>query len=87
LDAFEVDTGQYPKGKNGLNDLVVAPRDVQGWKGPYMKNEIPKDPWGNDYVYEFPGKRNPSSYDLMSLGPDGRSGTDDDITNWSQNKR
>jgi len=87
LDAFEVDTGHYPKGKSGLLDLVQQPRDAQNWKGPYMKNEIPKDPWGNDYIYECPGKHNPSSYDLMSIGPDGKAGGDDDITNWQQNKR
>jgi general secretion pathway protein G len=82
LDAFEVDMGYYPKGKNGLNDLVVQPRDGANWKGPYMKNDIPLDPWGNPYIYEFPGKRNPKSYDLMSMGPDGRVGGDDDISNW-----
>ena len=87
LDAFEVDTGHYPKGKNGLFDLVQQPRDAQNWKGPYMKNEIPKDPWGSEYVYECPGKHNPSSYDLMSAGPDGRAGTEDDITNWQTTKR
>src|SRR5579859_4968582 len=47
LDAFEVDTGYYPKGRNGLNDLMVQPRDVTGWHGPYLES-IPKDPWGND---------------------------------------
>src|SRR5204863_8828397 len=55
LDAFEVDNGYYPKGKNGLQDLVNQPRDAQNWKGPYMKNAIPNDPWGHPYVYECPG--------------------------------
>ena len=87
LDAFEVDTGRYPKGKNGLLELVEEPRDAQGWRGPYLKTGIPKDPWGNDYVYEYPGKHNPSSYDLMSMGPDGRVGGDDDITNWQQDSK
>ena len=82
LDAFEVDNGSYPKGKSGLNDLVVQPRDAQNWRGPYMKSEVPLDPWGHAYVYECPGKHNPSSYDLMSLGPDGRAGSEDDIANW-----
>src|SRR5216110_877947 len=45
LDAFEVDNGYYPKGKNGLDDLVQQPRDAQSWKGPYLKGEIPNDPW------------------------------------------
>ena len=82
LDAFEVDNGSYPKGKSGLNDLMVQPRDTQNWRGPYMKSEVPLDPWGHAYVYECPGKHNPSSYDLMSLGPDGRAGSEDDIANW-----
>ncbi|MBI1841719.1 MAG: type II secretion system major pseudopilin GspG [Verrucomicrobia bacterium] len=82
LDAFEVDMGYYPRGKNGLRDLVDPPRDAANWKGPYMKNDIPNDPWGNPYIYEYPGKRNAKSYDLMSMGPDGRVGGDDDISNW-----
>jgi general secretion pathway protein G len=86
LDAFEVDNGYYPKGKNGLNDLVQQPRDAQNWKGPYMKNDIPMDPWGRPYVYECPGKHNPSSYDLYSLGIDGRANSEDDITNWQVRK-
>ena len=84
LDAFEVDNGYYPKGKSGLQDLVVAPRDAQSWKGPYLKSAIPLDPWGHPYIYECPGKHNPTGYDLSSFGPDGRAGTDDDVTNWTQ---
>jgi general secretion pathway protein G len=84
LDAFEVDVGFYPKGKNGLSDLVQQPRDAQNWRGPYLKNDIPLDPWGNAYSYECPGKHNASGYDLMSMGPDSRVGGDDDITNWEQ---
>lgn len=79
LDAFEVDNGFYPK---TLDALLEQPSGAVNWKGPYMKKAIPADPWGNPYVYEFPGKNNPSGYDLMSVGPDGRAGGDDDITNW-----
>ena len=82
-----MDTGYYPKGKNGLVDLVQPPRDAQNWRGPYMKNDIPLDPWGHAYIYECPGKHNPSSYDLMSMGVHGRVGTDDDIANWQTQKR
>lgn len=85
LDAFEVDNGYYPKGKSGLTDLVQQPRDAKNWHGPYLK-DIPKDPWQNDYIYEAPGRHNTSSYDLMSMGPDGRVGGDDDISNWQQKK-
>ena len=86
LDAFEVDNGNYPKGKDGLQDLVTSPRDSQGWRGPYLKSDIPSDPWGNPYLYECPGKNNATGYDLSSMGPDGRASTDDDITNWKTRK-
>lgn len=85
LDAYEVDNGNYPKGRNGLQDLVQKPRDAVNWRGPYLDN-IPKDPWQNEYIYECPGKHNPSSYDIMSMGPDGQSGTQDDIGNWQTGK-
>jgi len=68
LDSFEVDNGYFPKGRNGLMDLVVQPRGATAWHGPYM-DSIPKDPWGGDYMYECPGKHNPSSYDISSQGP------------------
>jgi general secretion pathway protein G len=86
LDAFEVDNGYYPKGKAGLMDLVQQPRDAQNWRGPYLK-ELPKDPWGNEYGYECPGRMNPTSYDLISPGPDGKIGSEDDIANSSGSKK
>jgi len=87
LDAFEVDMGYYPKGKGGLMDLIVQPRNAANWHGPYLQSDaIPKDPWGNDYIYECPGRHNPTSYDLMSMGTDGRAGTDDDICNWTNRR-
>jgi general secretion pathway protein G len=87
LDAFEVDNGYYPRGKDGLNDLIIAPRDAKSWKGPYLKSEIPLDPWGAPYIYECPGKHNPNGYDLSSAGPDGRPGNEDDITSWSSGQK
>ena len=85
LDAFEVDTGLYPKGTAGLNALIEPPSGIQNWKGPYLRKGIPLDPWGNPYVYTYPGKNN-ADYDLMSVGPDGRAGGEDDITNWDEKK-
>lgn len=82
LDAFEVDNGYYPKGKDGLLELIQQPSDSTTWKGPYLKSDIPNDPWGRPYLYECPGRRNQTSYDLSSMGPDGREGTEDDLTNW-----
>jgi general secretion pathway protein G len=85
LDAFEVDNGYYPQGGAGLNALVDQPSNAPNWKGPYLKSLRP-DPWGNAYVYTYPGKNNTKSYDLMSMGPDGRAGGDDDITNYEARK-
>jgi general secretion pathway protein G len=79
LDRFELDTGSYPK---GLVDLVQRPSSTTKWRGPYLER-IPKDSWGNVYIYESPGKHNADSYDLISAGPDGRVGTEDDICNWT----
>ena len=87
LDAFEVDTGAYPSGGNALGALVDQPNNAQNWKGPYLKQGVPNDPWGNPYIYTFPGRNNPKGYDLMSVGPDGRVGGDDDITNWGDKKK
>jgi general secretion pathway protein G len=81
LDAFEVDNGYYPKGRSGLQELVQQPRDAQNWRGPYLQSDsIPKDPWGRDYIYECPGRHNPSSYDLSSLGPPDENNV---IGNWT----
>ena len=83
LDAFEVDTGSYPRGQDGLNQLLVQPADVTNWRGPYLKSDIPLDPWGHPYTYEFPGRVNPRGYDIVSMGPDGQAGTPDDVVNAS----
>ncbi|MCC6486830.1 MAG: type II secretion system major pseudopilin GspG [Candidatus Hydrogenedentes bacterium] len=82
LDAFEVDNGYYPEGSDGLLMLIERPKDDEDWQGPYLKKGIPKDPWNNAYIYEYPGKSNDAGYDILSMGPDGRRGGDDDITNW-----
>jgi general secretion pathway protein G len=86
LDAFEVDNGFYPKGNEGLNELMDKTDEAKNWRGPYLKHGIPLDPWGNAYIYECPGSNNETGYDIMSMGPDGSKGTDDDITNWEKGK-
>jgi general secretion pathway protein G len=82
LDTFEVDNGRYPSNEEGLQALVTAPSNAPNWKSPYLK-QMRNDPWGNAYVYRYPGTNNPNGYDLASLGPDGREGGDD-INNWSK---
>ena len=82
LDRFEVDNGNYPK---SLQDLVQQPADAKNWHGPYFNPpNLPIDPWGKPYIYEYPGKHNANGYDLFSAGPDGKAGTEDDIVNWTK---
>jgi len=85
LDMYELDNGRYPTSEQGLKALLVKPStspEPDNWSGPYLKKRvIPKDPWGNAYVYVSPGSQNPDSYDLSSLGPDEQDSSDD-VTNW-----
>jgi len=82
LDMFEQDTGSYPTTEQGLEALVTAPVGVVSWRGPYVKAVVvPKDPWGNPYQYTFPSPTYPGLYELVSGGPDGALGTEDDISN------
>lgn len=88
LDAFEIDVGRYPTTTEGLRALIEKPAsDADGWLQPYMKRDIPKDPWGSEYSYRYPGQYNENGYDLYSFGPDRKQGSDDDITNWSEERR
>jgi len=80
LRMFEVDNGKYPP---NLQGLLSQPGGAINWRGPYLEQGLPKDPWNNDYVYTTPGSHNPHSYDLYSLGPDG-SASGDDIGNWQK---
>lgn len=85
LEMFEVDNGYYPKGKNGLNDLITQPRNAPNWHGPYL-DSIPLDQWQHPYNYECPGRHNPTSFDISSAGVDGQFGNEDDIGNWTTGK-
>ena len=76
----------HPQSQQGLKALVEKPGTPpipKKWKGPYLDGNIPKDPWGNDYLYECPGKHFPKGFDIWCKGPDGQEGTDDDIGNWN----
>ncbi len=88
LDAFEIDLGRYPTTSEGLRALIDKPAsDSEGWQQPYLKRDVPKDPWGSEYQYRYPGNYNEDGYDLYSFGPDRKLGGDDDITNWSKERR
>jgi general secretion pathway protein G len=78
--------GNYPTTEQGLQALIAAPTTApvpNNWKGPYLDPAvIRKDPWGHDYIYRYPGAKNPNGYDLYSVGPNGTDGDEDDIGNW-----
>jgi len=83
LDQYRLDVGQYPTSEQGLTSLMRRPQGVTRWNGPYLKREVPPDPWGRPYVYRQPGQH--GDFDLFSLGRDGQAGgigDDADITNW-----
>ena len=85
LDLYHMDTGKYPTSEQGLAALITAPSAAPvptQWNGPYLKKKkIPKDPWGHEYVYVYPGVHNKESYDLSSPGSDGIESADD-VNNW-----
>lgn len=81
IQAYRVDTGRFPSTSQGLRALVSQPADEPRWRGPYMRDEIPLDPWGTAYQYRNPGS-NGKDYDLLSFGRDraqGGAGDDADI--------
>ncbi|MES9828539.1 MAG: type II secretion system major pseudopilin GspG [Candidatus Thiodiazotropha sp.] len=84
LDIYRLDTGNYPRSHHGLRALVERVDGVENWNGPYLKKtKLPKDPWGAEYIYSFPGEH--GDYDLYSLGADGAEGGDGeakDIKGW-----
>jgi general secretion pathway protein G len=87
LDSFVVDTGRYPTTQEGLRALREKPDGSDKWNGPYLKKEIPADPWGNAYIYRAPGRS--GGYEIVSLGADGREGGEDenaDINSWEVQK-
>lgn len=77
LELYKVKVNKYPSTAEGLDSLVTPPGGRKA-----IMDSIPKDPFGNDYLYVYPGTRNQGKYDLYSKGPDGVADTEDDITNW-----
>jgi general secretion pathway protein G len=84
LGAYKLDTGTFPTSEQGLQALRVKPNELNQWAGPYMPQDIPKDPWGHDYVYKYPGDHGDEP-DIVSYGADGQAGGDGlnaDIVSW-----
>jgi general secretion pathway protein G len=88
LDAYRLDNDFYPATGQGLEALRREPLSEprpRNWRGPYLRKEVPADPWGRPYLYSSPGTANPWGYDLVSYGRDGGEGGDGedaDIRSW-----
>lgn len=88
LGAYRLDNDVYPSAEQGLQALRTKPvggDPPRSWRGPYLSKEVTPDPWGRPYLYTSPGRANPTSYDLYTLGRDGKvggEGEDADVTSW-----
>lgn len=97
LQSYVVDMNTFPDTESGLMALIEKPEgSAEGegetkkdkWAGPYLqKTSLPKDPWGNDYQYEYPPSHGKGKEpEIWSYGPDGQDNTDDDIVNWNKDE-
>lgn len=87
LDSYFVDTGTFPTTQEGLAALRAKPSNASKWNGPYLKKDIPHDPWGNPFQYRAPGRN--GGYEISSLGADGKEGGEDenaDVNSWEAQK-
>ena len=88
LNSYRLDSDDYPTTDQGLEALRTTPASGEAprnWKGPYLSRVVPLDPWGRPYMYVAPGRENPTSFDLYTLGRDGKAGgvgEDGDVTSW-----
>ena len=71
LDSYRLDMNEYP---DSLSELMENESGSANWNGPYLRREVPTDPWGNEYVYQSDGR----NFSLISYGADGTSGGEDD---------
>lgn len=84
LETFRMHMGRYPTQQEGLEAMQVAPANSPNWRGPYLTKSVPKDPWGNAYLYRCPGDQG-RDFDLISLGADGQpggAGEAADVVSW-----
>lgn len=83
LEMYKLDVGRFPSSDQGLDALVKNPGGASGWNGPYLKADVPMDPWKREYIYKYPGDR--GELDIFTLGQNGTpggEGEDSDVGNW-----
>jgi general secretion pathway protein G len=84
LMQYKLATGTFPTGEMGLEALRTRPANVNQWDGPYLRKEIPLDPWKHPYIYKFPGEHGDEP-DIICYGADGQAGGEGvnaDIVSW-----
>ncbi len=94
LERYALDMDTFPTSEQGLDALITEPEaDEEGtssgkskWDGSYLNSDdLPTDPWGNDYQYEYPATHGKGdSPEIWSFGPDGEDDTEDDIVSWKK---
>ncbi len=83
LEMYKLDVGRFPSTSEGLDALVKKPGNATGWNGPYLKSDVPLDPWNREYNYKYPGER--AEVDIFTYGANGSpggDGEDADVGNW-----
>lgn len=76
VETFRLEVGRLPSAEEGLGVLYSPPADERArarWRGPYLDEQVPADPWGNPYQYSIPG-RDGLPFAIYSLGADGKRG-------------
>jgi general secretion pathway protein G len=82
--SYWLNMSKYPTSLAELTDKPSDAAEAEKWGRAYLEEKLKPDPWGNEYQYVSPGKHNTEAFDVWSNGPDGQSGTDDDIGNWDK---
>ena len=81
LAMYKLNAGHFPTTAQGIKALHEKPNSAPAprrWTR--ILDKVPLDPWGNEYIYRFPGKKNPGDFEIVSKGKDGMENTADDLS-------
>jgi general secretion pathway protein G len=73
LEVYRLEVGRYPTQAEGLRALMVTPAGTAKWNGPYLRGDLPNDPWDRPFLYRSPGAAG-AAYEIVSYGADGQPG-------------
>ncbi|MSR41369.1 MAG: type II secretion system protein GspG [Phycisphaerales bacterium] len=91
IESFRFDMKRWPTEEEGLaviwsKEAIASDEDQAKYGGPYLKNPAPKDAWGREWIFHIPSQTEGLDFDIVSIGPDGEEGTEDDISNHDARK-